>query len=109
MLLMKKEFFDAIRRGRKTTTLRYWRWLHIRAGSVHTVRGLGKVRIEAAHEIAPADLTDADARADGFADLASLHRTLQEIYPPTKREGRKLYQIRFTYLPGPDLEAAGAS
>ena len=44
MLLMKKIFFDAIRCGEKTTTLRYWQRQHINPGSVQFVRGLGKLR-----------------------------------------------------------------
>ena len=98
MLLMKKEFFEAIRSGRKTTTLRYWRWLHVRVGSVHNVRGLGRVRIDAAGEVDPDELTDADAQADGLEDLASLTEALKTIYPPDKRNGRKLFQLEFTYL-----------
>ena len=99
MLLMKKKFFDDIRAGIKTTTLRYWRWRHVRQGGIQTVPGLGKVRIDAVGPVEPRELTDADARADGFADLASLIEALDELYPPQKREGRTLHLVRFTYLP----------
>ena len=101
MLLMRKEFFEDIRAGTKTTTLRYWRWCHVRAGGVQTVPGLGKVRIEAARPIEPRELTDEDARTDGFDNVAALRRALDRLYPPTQRAGRRLYQIRFTFLSNP--------
>jgi len=96
MLMMKKEFFDAIRSGAKRTTLRYWRWRRVRVGSVHTVRGLGAVQIDAVEAVEWDDLTEADARADGFENLAALREALAGIYPPDQRDGRQLFLIRFT-------------
>lgn len=98
MLLMKKVYFDAIRSGAKQTTLRYWRHMHVRPGSVHTIRGLGAVRIEAVRSVEWADLTDADARADGFDDLPALKSALAQMYPPKKRRGRTLWRVHFTFL-----------
>lgn len=99
MLLMKKIYFQAIRQGTKTTTLRYWRRRQVRAGSVHEIRGLGPIRIDDVHRVRAADLTDAHARADGFADLASLLAALDAMYPPADRDGRELYLLQFTFLP----------
>jgi hypothetical protein len=101
MLLVRKKFFEDIRRGAKTTTLRFWRWCRTPAGSVHSVRGLGRLRIDSARAVEWGQLTDADARADGFGDLAALRAALESLYPPEKRQGRKLYQVRFTYLGDP--------
>ena len=99
MLLIKKRFFDDIRSGRKTTTLRYWSRCRVRANSVHTVPGLGAVRIDAAGPVEPDELTDEDARADGFAGLRDLAEALDELYPLDQRDGRRLFLVRFTYLP----------
>jgi hypothetical protein len=96
MLLMKKVFFEAIRSGGKTTTLRYWRRRQVRPGSLQTIRGLGKVRIDEATCAELDDLTDADAQADGLADLQALRTALRDLYPPARRKGRKLYLVRFT-------------
>jgi len=96
MLLMKKVFFAAIRSGGKTTTLRYWRRRQVRPGSLQTIPGLGKVRIDEAACVELGDLTDADAQADGFADLKALTAALHDLYPPARREGRRLYRVRFT-------------
>ena len=102
MLLMKKQFFDAIRTGRKTTTLRYWRSPLVAPGSVHNIRGLGRIRIDRIHPIRLRELRAADARADGFETLTALKRALKKMYP-TRRRGdrRRLYQIHFTFLPEP--------
>lgn len=98
MLLMKKDYFPAIRAGRKTTTLRYWRSPRVRPRSVHTVPGLGKVRIDAVEAIDLRGLRDADARADGFGGVAALLRALGRLYPRRQRAGRRLYLVRFTFL-----------
>lgn len=95
---MKKVFFDAIRRGTKRTTLRYWRSCRVKGDTVHTIPGLGKVRIESVQPVELADLTDADARADGLANLKALRKALHALYPPDQRAGRKLYLVRFTFL-----------
>jgi hypothetical protein len=102
---MKKRFFAAIRAGVKTTTLRFWRRPRVRSGSVHLVPGLGRVRVTSAAAVRSEDLTERDARADGFADLAALRAALDLLYPRRQREGRCLYLVRFELLS--PLAAAG--
>ena len=110
MLLMKKRFFPAIRRGEKTTTLRYWRWRRVGAGQVHTVPGLGKVRIDSAEAVRLAELTDSHAADDGFASLAELRAALGEMYAGADLDDgeadRKLYLVHFTLLDGEHRGAA---
>jgi len=79
MLLMKKIFFDAIRSGEKTTTLRYWGRQYVNPGSVEFVRGLGKLRIDGVRKVNFNQLTDNDAQRDGFETLRDLNITLDEI------------------------------
>ncbi|MHC4982608.1 MAG: ASCH domain-containing protein [Planctomycetota bacterium] len=98
MLLIKKRFFEDIRRRQKKTTLRYWRRMRVTAGSVHRVPGLGRVRIDKVCPVRRDAITDDDASADGFASSAELNETLNELYPPDKRQGRTLYKIHFTLL-----------
>ncbi len=102
MLLRKRNYFEAIRHRTKTTTLRYWKSARLRSGSVPLVPGLGRLRIERIVAVTIGDLTDADARADGFVDLTELQRALEEVYPIEAREGRTLYQIHFTFLSSTD-------
>jgi len=98
MLLMKKTYFDSIARGEKTTTLRYWRWAHVRSDTVQQIRGLGRVRIDEVTVVRLEELTDDHARGDGFESLAALTEALEAMYPPEKRQGRELYLVRFTFL-----------
>lgn len=96
---MKKIYFDAIRSGEKCTTLRYWRSRRVRERSVHLVPGLGHVRIERVRKVSLGNLTDDDARADGFGGLDELKQALTSLYPPEARKGRELYQVHFVLLP----------
>lgn len=92
MLLMKKAYFDAIRRGEKRTTLRWWTYARVRAGSVHLVPGLGRVRIDGVTTMQPGALR----AAHGFATLRELRAALAAIYGTAAGEGKKLYLVRFT-------------
>ncbi|KPK49383.1 MAG: hypothetical protein AMK72_04665 [Planctomycetes bacterium SM23_25] len=100
MLLMKKAFFEAIRSGRKTVTLRCWRHQRVAPGQVHTVPGLGKVRIESVEAVRLSSVTDADAAADGFRSVAELRKALKKMYPSLRRAGGRgqVYAVRFTFL-----------
>jgi hypothetical protein len=94
-LLFKKEFFDAIRRGRKTTTLRRWKSCWMQPGSrVHSPR-LGWLRIVSVDPAKLEKLTKSDARADGFASLAQLRQALQRFYPDQKHDGKQWYRVVF--------------
>ena len=98
---MKKVFFDAVRSERKTTTVRYWRRQMVRPGEIHTVPGLGRVRIEAVEEVELPSLTDSAAADDGFASADELRAALEEMYPGLAgggETGRRLYVVRFTFL-----------
>ncbi len=72
----------------------------VRPGTVHNIRGLGRVRIDDVKAVDLASLKEADAHADGFAKLADMRAAIEMFYPPDKRAGRKMYLVRFTYLPG---------
>ena len=75
--------------------------LAVRPGEVHTVPGLGKVRIDAVRETELAELTAADAAADGFGSLDELIAALKEMYPSLGQAGdpaeRRLYTVGFTF------------
>ncbi len=104
MLFMKKKYFEAIRAGRKTMTIRYWRRRLVRPGQVCRVRGLGRLRIESIEQVNLADLTDEHAAAEGFDSVARLRQELLGLYPVLADEApgeRQLFAIRFTYLPEP--------
>ncbi len=94
-LLFKRQFLDSIRRGIKTTTLRRWKYARVHPGSRARVAGVGWLKILSCNRINQADLTPADARADGFASLQDLLDTLRKIYPKQDGDGRHLYRVAF--------------
>ena len=99
MLLFKKKFLEAIASGAKRQTVRVWPRRRLRAGQVEFVPGLGRVRITAFEAVRPEDLTEEDARLDGFDSLAALLEELRVLY------GDRLatipcFRIRFSYPAG---------
>lgn len=98
MLLFKKIYFDAIRDGSKTTTLRFWRHRRVKPGSVHTVPHLGKIKIDTVEIVELDDLSENDARRDGFESLQALREAIAEMYPADQRQGRNLYKVQFTFI-----------
>lgn len=98
-ILFKREFFDAIRSGRKTTTIRRWKRCSLYAGVRATSPGLGALRIIACDRVDLNKLKDADARADGFGSLEEMHRVVRRIYPKLNGDGREWYRIEFQLMP----------
>jgi len=95
MLLFKKKFLDAIRRGTKTQTIRLWKFRHMRAGQRSYIPGVGPIRITAVDEVDIDALTDADAIPDGFPNAAALQQELRAIYAEKLRNGHKAFRIKF--------------
>jgi len=96
MLLFKKKFLEAIAAGTKRQTVRVWPKRRLRAGQIEFIPGLGRVRVTAFEAVQPKDLTEDDARLDGFPSLAALQEELRALY------GERLttipcFRIRFTY------------
>jgi hypothetical protein len=96
MLLFKKKFLEAIAAGTKCQTVRIWPKRRMRAGQIEFIPGLGRVRVTAFEAVRPEDLTEDDARLDGFASRAALLEELRTLY------GARLttipcFRIRFTY------------
>ncbi|MBL8830317.1 MAG: ASCH domain-containing protein [Planctomycetaceae bacterium] len=95
MLLFKKKFLDAIRNGTKTQTIRLWKRCMFRAGQASYIPGAGYIRITAVDRVELSELTDDDARPDGFESVASLRREIDAIYPQPWPEGLAAYRIKF--------------
>lgn len=95
MLLFKKKFLDAIRNGTKTQTIRLWKRCMFRAGQASYIPGVGYIRITAIDRVELADLTDEDARPDGFESIAALRSEINAIYPQPWPPGLAAYRIKF--------------
>jgi hypothetical protein len=70
-VLFPQRLWAGLSDGTVTLAFRRWRRPAARAGSVHQTPA-GLLRIEAVEPVAERDITEADARRAGFADLAAL-------------------------------------
>jgi len=95
MLLFKKTYQEAIRSGRKITTIRRWSRARVRAGKRAFSPGLGWLHIEAIEVIDLKALTDDDAMQDGFATAGQMRRQLRSLYPRRARDGKQWFRVRF--------------
>ena len=99
MLLFKKKFLPAIRAGEKTQTIRLWKHCRMRAGQRSYIPGVGYIRIHTVDPIELSDLSDDDARPDGFATADDLRRELNQLYGDRLATGEQTYRIIFSVLP----------
>lgn len=103
MLLFKKKFLDAIRAGTKTQTVRLWKRCMFRAGQASYIPGVGYIRILTVDRVALDELTDDDARPDGFETIAALRREIDLLYPQPWPEGLAAYRVRFRAMDEAEL------
>ncbi|REK08270.1 MAG: ASCH domain-containing protein [Planctomycetota bacterium] len=105
MLLFKKKFMDAIRSGEKTQTIRLWKVCRMKTGQRSYIPGAGYIRVLSVQPVQLAELTDDDARPDGFASADALRQELASLYRDQMAEGHQAYRIRFELF-GPAEQAA---
>jgi hypothetical protein len=98
MLLFKKKFLPAIRRGEKTQTIRLWKHRRMKVGQRSYVPGAGPIRITTVDEVRLDELTDADAQPDGFATAEQLRLEIARLYPQQLAQGYLAYRVCFALL-----------
>ena len=98
MLLFKKKFLPAIRRGEKTQTIRLWKYRRMKPGQRSYIPGAGYIRVTAVEEVALEALTDADALPDGFATAGELRAEIARLYPHPLAQGHRAYRIVFALI-----------
>jgi hypothetical protein len=106
VLLFKKKFLDAIRAGEKTQTIRLWPHRRMRVGQRSYIPGIGYIRIDAVDQMAFDDLTEADARRDGFPNRAALLAEIDALYADESTAGYEPYRVIFSILPPKEAEQA---
>jgi hypothetical protein len=99
MLLFKKKFLEAIRGGEKTQTIRLWVRPRMAGGQRSYIPGIGYIRIKSVEQVDLHDLTDDDARPDGFPTADALRAEIQAIYSQYPDRGQKAYRIKFVLAP----------
>ncbi len=104
MLLFKKKFLDAIRRGEKTQTIRLWKSPRMRPGQKSYIPGVGYIDIAAVDEVRLDELTDGDALPDGFPTADALRQEIRDLYPDQLAGGHKAYRLIFVVV-GPQEQA----
>ncbi len=97
MLYFQRRFFEAIRSGKKTQTIRLWKTRRVKVEQSCYVPGLGRVVIEAVEEVELNGLTEEDAMLDGFESLAELRREIKRLYPDGMSDGRRAWRVRFRF------------
>lgn len=99
MLLFKKKFLEAIRAGRKTQTIRLWKYRRMRPGQRSYIPGAGYIRILAVDEVRLDELTDEDALPDGFQTASELRAEIERLYARELAEGYRAYRVCFRLAP----------
>ena len=99
MLLFKKQFLPAIRRGEKTQTIRLWKHRRMKAGQRSYIPGAGAIQVTAVEEVQLDQLTDADAVPDGFPTADELRREIARLYPEQLAGGYQAYRVVFVLVP----------
>lgn len=103
MLLFKKKYLAAIRAGEKTQTIRVWRHRRMRSGQRSYIPGAGYIQVLSVDEVTLDELTDDDARRDGFDSLATLQSEIESLYAEQLAAGFGIYCVRFELTaPPPD-------
>ncbi len=104
MLLFKKKFLPAIRSGEKTQTIRLWKYRRMRAGQRSYIPGAGYIRVMSVDEVGLDELTEDDARRDGFASLEALRSELETLYGLQIAAGYRAYRVCFRLIPKDEAE-----
>ncbi|MBN1394126.1 MAG: ASCH domain-containing protein [Pirellulales bacterium] len=95
MLLFKKKYLAAIRSGEKTQTIRLWKHRRMRAGQRSYIPGVGYIRIMAVDAVELDQLSDADARPDGFPTADALREEIAQLYLEQLEAGYRAYRVVF--------------
>lgn len=97
--ILRRRYLDLVRAGQKTTTIRYEPICRARVGDAMTLIDYRSPAVRAhcsrVEERRVADLTDADARADGFVSLHALRVALRHHYPTLSPRSR-VWIVHFT-------------
>lgn len=91
-MLLKLDLLEQIKAGKIDLIFRRWTRPTVRAGGTLKTK-VGLLSIKAMDEMDPADVTDAEARRAGFADVADFRRWLDTMKP-----GHLFHRIEVGYL-----------
>ena len=99
MLLFKKKFLPAIRSGEKTQTIRLWKYRRMKSGQRSYIPGVGPIHVCTVETVRLEELTDEDARPDGFDSADALREEIARLYADQLAAGYQAYRVLFELLP----------
>lgn len=91
-MLIKRDVLEAIKAGEITLQFRRWTRPSVKAGGTLKTK-IGLLAIDRIDEMRPDDVSLADARRAGFADLAAFRAWLA-----TMKEGPLFHRIELRYI-----------
>ncbi len=91
-MLLKRDLLEDIKAGKVDLVFRRWNRPTVKAGGTLKTK-VGLLSIKAVTDMSPDDVTEADARRAGFADVAAFRRWLD-----TMKEGSLFQRIEVGYL-----------
>ena len=96
-MLFKYSFHQAIANGAITVTYRAWKSVRVKVGNRYRLNAEGVVAVDEVRETAVTEITDAAARASGFASRDAL---LKHLFPARADDpAATVFEVRFHYLP----------
>lgn len=107
LVLFKHSFQRAIANGEITVTYRAWQRARVKAGKRYRLNADGVMAVDEVRSVPVAEITDAAARAGGFASRDAL---LRQLFPPRSTQpAATVFEVRFHYLSEPRTAVAGVS
>lgn len=91
-MLLKRDLLEDIKAGKVDLVFRRWNRPTVKAGGTLKTK-VGLLAIGAVTDMSPDDVTEADARRAGFADIAAFRRWLD-----TMKQGTLFQRIEVGYL-----------
>jgi hypothetical protein len=92
-MLLKLELLEAIKAGNVDLVFRRWSRPSVKAGGTLKTK-LGLMSIGAIDDMAPEDVTEADAKRAGFRDVADFRKWLDTMKP-----GHLFQRIEVSFSP----------
>ena len=105
-MLFKYSFHQAIARGAIAVTYRAWKSARVKVGNRYRLNAEGVVAVDEVRETAVTEITDAAARASGFASRDAL---LKQLPARAGDPAATVFEVRFHYLPDPRTPVADVS
>jgi hypothetical protein len=104
-LMFKARFIPLILNGSKTQTIRARNKTHegdfVQARCQYHQPAFGILRVTSVCKVKRSELSESDAKADGFETLTELQKTIKQLYPLLAADC-ELFRIQFEYMGTPE-------